>query len=232
MLDDLNFLFLTGTKTSSKSPSLTGQRGIYVNINGTKGHYITKDLEILQGHSNTRNENENNSSPPGWGIPPTYPSQYEPIHSNATSVRWKPSYEQTSNKPNYTPVTRRPFATESPESNIQSVPQRPTSRGPRNDPSDEVPTESIEEDYHKKENSRDSKADETSSFAEVAEPDPDKYDVDVLDEKESWKPSLAFQNKTKQKEEDDTSVVMSINKRKNVNVEILDVKLAPWHEGK
>lgn len=45
------FLDTTNAKGADKNqyPS-----GIYVNVNGIKGHYITKEVEIHQGHSNTR----------------------------------------------------------------------------------------------------------------------------------------------------------------------------------
>ncbi|XP_012249478.1 uncharacterized protein LOC100742970 isoform X2 [Bombus impatiens] len=44
-----------GVKTVSfNSTKLAYPNGIYVNINGTRGHFITKEIEVNQGHSKTK----------------------------------------------------------------------------------------------------------------------------------------------------------------------------------
>lgn len=227
------FSFVKGVETSKIGPS-----GIYVNVDGVKGHYITKEIEINQGHSKTTNYGKDSSyTPPevtnarnnshgyrpsiGWQMPPpdrTYPSEYEPIGSGSNDDRRKPGWR-------YNPINK----TQS-ETPLHGKPNEKIDRGPRNDKGIELPTVSIEEDYNEKtDESQVGKEYEKINFAEVVEPDPDKYNVDVLEGKESWKPRVAFENKTKKS--NDNSVIMSINK-KTTDVEILDVKLSPWHEGK
>lgn len=65
--------------------------------------------------------------------------------------------------------------------------------------------------------------------------------MDVLDvEKETWKPTLVYENKTQPDESkpttptpEDKSVIMKIGKKniKESEIETLDFELAPWHEG-
>lgn len=45
--------------TSTDSLKLFYPNGIYVNLNGTRGHFITKEIEIDQGHSKTKTYRSN-----------------------------------------------------------------------------------------------------------------------------------------------------------------------------
>lgn len=58
----------------------------------------------------------------------------------------------------------------------------------------------------------------------------DDYDVDVLDDKNMWKPRLVFENKTVTTTTQ-PSVIMRIGP-KNVDVELFNIEAAPFQEGK
>lgn len=45
--------------TSNNSTKLFYPNGIHVNLNGTRGHFITKEIEIDQGHSKTKTYRSN-----------------------------------------------------------------------------------------------------------------------------------------------------------------------------
>lgn len=64
------------------------------------------------------------------------------------------------------------------------------------------------------------------------EPEISDYDVDVLDDKNTWKPRLVFENKTTATVTTTTpSVIMRIGP-KNIDVELFNVEAAPFKEGK
>lgn len=92
-----------------------------------------------------------------------------------------------------------------------------------------MPTVSIEQDDL---NSSDTKI----TYADPQPPDPnepeiDDYNVDVLDDKNVWKPRLIFGNKTETTTESPSSVIMKIGPKK-VDVELFNIEAAPFHEGK
>lgn len=70
---------------------------------------------------------------------------------------------------------------------------------------------------------------QSAEFPDVTEPDLD-YDVDVLDDKQVWKPVLVFENKT-QTTTTESSVIMKINKKKT-DVDLFNIQAAPFVGGK
>lgn len=68
-----------------------------------------------------------------------------------------------------------------------------------------------------------------SATPNVIEPEINDYDVDVLDNKNIWKPRLVFENKTKTTTT--SSVIMKIGP-KNTDVELFNIEAAPFQEGK
>lgn len=91
-----------------------------------------------------------------------------------------------------------------------------------------LPNVSIEEDdYGSASNTKISNVD--SATPNVIEPDINDYDVDVLDDKNVWKPRLVFENKTKTTTA--PSVIMKIGPKKT-DVELFNIEAAPFKEGK
>ncbi|XP_070153993.1 uncharacterized protein [Polyergus mexicanus] len=89
-----------------------------------------------------------------------------------------------------------------------------------------LPNVSIEEDdYWSASNTKISNVD--SATPNVIEPDINDYDVDVLDDKNVWKPRLVFENKTKTTTA--PSVVMKIGPKKT-DVELFNIEAAPFKE--
>lgn len=255
------FTLSEGGKPYPPAHKPIGPSGIYVNINGTSGHYITRDLEVNEGHSNTRSygtdattfppiSDGSDNVPYGYSgnrdqTKPTHPSTSEPIHpsnrwgtlqyknktldKSETSIDAKPNYQNPS-KPTYDQGNPPIFTTHSPSRDFDLFAEQSNSPEARTDrPGIELPTVSIGESRKENKNRPKTygKQKETLDFGGIGEPDVDNYEIEVLDE-ESWKPRLNFENKTK--ETNVQSVIMKINK-KNDNVEVLDVKLAPWQEG-
>lgn len=63
----------------------------------------------------------------------------------------------------------------------------------------------------------------------IIEPEINDYDVDILDDKNIWKPRLVFENKTEMTTA--SSVIMRIGP-KNIDVELFNVETAPFQESK
>lgn len=63
----------------------------------------------------------------------------------------------------------------------------------------------------------------------IIEPERNDYDVDVLDDKNIWKPRLVFENKTETTTA--SSVIMRISP-KNIDVELFNIETAPFQESK
>ncbi|XP_066599754.1 uncharacterized protein teq isoform X2 [Prorops nasuta] len=307
----------TGSKsTSSNEMKPMYPNGIYVNSNGTRGHFITKELEVNQGHSQTRTSGNNNRDNSSSIVNDTYESVYDrfrppyysppvnrqsnfPRSGSSTSVnrilfnpeasglstsfttektnsaeipsyrivfpdeieethiqRIPPKNTESSAPINYPvfPATTLPSTTERAttqkgpdkhiilatkprqESHVQRIPPRKanpvTSTSTTTTTTDpNIPSVSIEyeesEDLDQDESfNRLAKKNLTFDVPEVpVEPKLDEYDVDVLDEKEVWKPVLVFENKTKPKEEE-SSVIMKINKKKT-DIELFNIEAAP-----
>lgn len=47
----LLLIFVTGVKNTAFNSTKINPSDIYANINGTRGHFITKEIEVNQGHS-------------------------------------------------------------------------------------------------------------------------------------------------------------------------------------
>ncbi|XP_029676576.1 uncharacterized protein LOC115243589, partial [Formica exsecta] len=89
-----------------------------------------------------------------------------------------------------------------------------------------LPNVSIEDDdYGSASNTKISNVD--SATPNVIEPDINDYDVDVLDDKNVWKPRLVFENKTKTTTA--PSVIMKIGPKKT-DVELFNIEAAPFKE--
>lgn len=91
-----------------------------------------------------------------------------------------------------------------------------------------LPNDSIElDDYWSASDTKISNVD--SGTPNVIEPEINDYDVDVLDDKNVWKPRLVFENKTETTTA--SSVIMKIGP-KNTDVELFNIEAAPYQEGK
>ncbi|XP_020289719.1 uncharacterized protein LOC109857630 isoform X2 [Pseudomyrmex gracilis] len=92
----------------------------------------------------------------------------------------------------------------------------------------DLPTVSIEQDDL---NSSDTKVIYTDSrLPDLNEPEiDDDHNVDVLDDKNVWKPRLVFENKTETTTETASSVIMKIGPKK-IDVELFNIEAAPFHE--
>jgi len=95
-----------------------------------------------------------------------------------------------------------------------------------NDTSEKEPRDfqssSIEDEYWD--------ATEEPELPEVIEPDV-SGEVDVLDDKNVWKPRLIFENRTTRRTTTAPSVIMRISP-KNVDVELFNIEAAPFQKGR
>lgn len=99
--------------------------------------------------------------------------------------------------------------------------------GPGSESRFNLPSVSIELDDSS--NGADTKPSDVSpEFPDVMEHETDDY-VDVLDEKNEWKPKLVFENKTETTTA--PSVIMRISPKKT-DVELFNIEEAPYKEGK
>lgn len=273
-------LFISGTKNS---PS-----GMHVNVNGIKGHYITKEIEIHQDHSNTRHYTPSISS---IGTSTSFPIiKYDNFDNRESSKRdydythtdshlrnefnpnkqwWKPiKYHNTTQDSNVLRYFNQSHAIWKPQNNTTFNPSDSTEPISNHDtniardynvrhdesttastmsrkknrskggitlwekPDTNVPFVSIDETEY----------DGNDSDEDVALPDEEKiyninnkhavskFDVDVLDKSDKWKPRFADEKKINKKDED-RSVIMTINKKIN-DLDHFNVESAPWQEGK
>ncbi|KAL6449112.1 hypothetical protein ACFW04_000663 [Cataglyphis niger] len=186
--------------------------GIYINAGGIKGHYITKEIK-------------NNGSP----------KIHEPYNAQKP-IRWSNVFNSTDN--NYAFTTGTPMTTTTERiSNEQSELSRKgrdfvNSTTKRNSHDFDITSESNlpnvsieEDDYWSASDTKISNVD--SATPNVIEPEINDYDVDVLDDKNVWKPRLVFENKTKTTTA--PSVIMKISP-KNIDVELYNIEAAPFKE--
>ncbi|XP_035729650.1 uncharacterized protein LOC118444946 isoform X1 [Vespa mandarinia] len=288
--------------------------GIYVNYNGTKGHLITKELEINQGHSRTKTYNPNNQQTP-FSFNRTYGSIYTrtPLHnqdiskrpivpSNHYPIRFTPnsvnipqpsdgdSIKHSFNQSRSTDLRGaashhstgkdfHPVSSQAIDSTINrsiTIPQLNSHRAANRSIkqfdaypliSENVITEKIPDVYSKPSKKKsisvsqnipenqNNTTDPSISFEYdmiepqfndtkltfenenstpisnkvVHEADVDPYDVDILENKDTWKPILVFENKTKVASKNDSSVIMRINK-KNTEVDIFNIEVPPYRD--
>lgn len=125
--------------------------------------------------------------------------------------------ERISNRQSELSRTNRDFANATTERESHSFDTRSESN---------LPNVSIEEDDFWS----DAKINNVNSGTpSVVEPEINDYDVDVLDDKNVWKPRLVFENKTETTTA--SSVIMKISP-KNTDVELFNIEAAPYQEGK
>jgi hypothetical protein len=86
---------------------------------------------------------------------------------------------------------------------------------------DDLQSSSVEDDWG---------ATEDRELPEILEPELNG-EVDVLDDKNVWKPRLIFENKTTRRTTTAPSVIMKIGP-KNVDVELFNIEAAPFQKGR
>lgn len=224
--------------------------GIYVNVNGVKGHFITKEIESNQ----TRPE-----------IQHPYDAQ-KPFHQNRNlnSMLQSSNYYQyhkdfsivttafanicltvsilTDTDNDYTPffnsttstktTTTRPSIKPSASSRrVKDLTNTMREKEPhsfRNESRSNLPSFSIKQDDLS--SVIDTKLNDASpEFPDIIEHGGVDY-VEVLDEKNQWKPKLIFENKT-----ETTSAAPSVIMRivpKKTDVELFNIEAAPFKKGK
>ncbi|XP_018303194.1 uncharacterized protein [Mycetomoellerius zeteki] len=185
--------------------------GIYVNANGIKGHYITKEIEDNQKHSKSHQS-----------------------HSIQKPINWNNIFNNTEN--DYTLFTTTLMTTEKIFNKqlelsrrgreFENIAREKELHNFDNISNFNLSSESIErEDNHWSINDT-----ETSNVnlrpPNIIESEINNYDVDVLD-KNIWKPRLVFENKTKTTTA--SSVIMKIGP-KNTNIELFNIETAPFQE--
>ncbi|XP_011881077.1 PREDICTED: uncharacterized protein LOC105569323 isoform X2 [Vollenhovia emeryi] len=165
----------SGSKNTTQYPETNFYpNGIYVNVNGTKGHFITKEIEDNQEHSKSQQP-----------------------HSIPKPIKWNNTFNSENNyKPFFT--TLMSTTTEKISNKQFELPRREREFG-------------------------NTRREELDDF----EPEINDYDVDVLDDKNVWKPRLVFENKTETTTA--SSVIMRIGP-KNTDVELFNIETAPFQE--
>lgn len=184
-------------------PNFFYPNGIYVNMNGSTGHYITRDVEINQGHSRTRNYSTT--------IDHTNPYNKTYQTSSGTLFVTDDVKEDSGEATTSLPIDVRGAFDEEFEVSLESDAN--------------IPTVSIE--YEDKEPVE--SAPPATSTVEPAKVD---FGVDVLADKNKkvWKPQLVFENRTVVPTTEKTTVVMSINK-KPTDPDLDDVEVMPFNNG-
>ncbi|XP_026825303.1 uncharacterized protein LOC105281160 isoform X1 [Ooceraea biroi] len=208
-----------GTKNATQHPNTNlYPHGIYVNVNGIQGHYITKEIEDNQGRSKIQPPHDaSHQKPVSWNN--TFNStdrDHSPFHViiTATSV---------------TPTMTQHFPSKQPElsrrgrdfGNSTHEKELPTLRNTNVFNTSSVPVE--QDEYWSNTDATDV---EDLEFPEVVEPDIDD-EVDILDDKNVWKPRLIFENKTETTTA--PSVIMRIGP-KNLDVELFNIEAAPFQK--
>ncbi|GAB1869312.1 Neurotrypsin [Camponotus japonicus] len=188
--------------------------GIYVNAGGIKGHYITKDIENNEGGLRIH-EPYNVHKPISWNN--TFNSTNSNYASFTTETPMTTTPKKISNKQSELSRRGRDFVNITSESELHNF---------DNTNEDNLPNVSIEQDdYWGASDTKISNVD--SATPNVIEPEINDYDVDVLDDKNVWKPRLVFENKTKTTTA--SSVIMKIGP-KNTDVELFNIEAAPFQE--
>ncbi|XP_014478092.1 PREDICTED: uncharacterized protein LOC106746246 isoform X2 [Dinoponera quadriceps] len=192
--------------------------GIYANVNGVKGHFITKEIESNQTRPEMQYpyevqkpfDRDNNLNSTDYG--------YAPLFNVTTSTGTTAT--RPPNKPSV-PTRRAKDLT-----NTTNTIREKEPRVSRDESRSHLPGVSIEQvDLS---SGIDTKlSDISSEFPDILARETGDY-VDVLDEKNEWKPKLVFKNKT----EDITtapSVVMRITPKKT-DVELFNIEAPPFKE--
>ncbi|XP_011691078.1 PREDICTED: uncharacterized protein LOC105452012 [Wasmannia auropunctata] len=171
LLNSKNKVNLESTNATQYPRTNFYPNGIYTDVNGIKGHYITKEMENNQEHSKIHQSHNTENN-------------YTPF---TTTLQMTTTTEKISNK------------------------QFEWSRRGRD----------FESAKEKELQNSDLKS------LNIIEPEINDYDVDVLDDKNVWKPRLVFENKTKTTTA--SSVIMRIGP-KNTDLELFNIETAPFQE--
>ncbi|XP_023248280.1 uncharacterized protein LOC106641736 [Copidosoma floridanum] len=218
--------------------------GVRSTANGTRGHFITQTPLIFQGHSQTRTQNSRalNESLPSAShrqhvmtIPPRHPVTWRPFFNTPASPRL-----------NVTMITSTGVEKPKPDSKYESPEIFDSNKkkefsyiGNADDESD-VPTVSIEleEEWNSslplppEKPSKKPIVGKKFSKKRPEKESPSEYDnfeveVETADgTRNTWRPQMVFNNRT-DKDTDDKSSVMRVNKRKKPSF-LLEVELAPF----
>ncbi|XP_011499966.1 PREDICTED: uncharacterized protein LOC105363863 [Ceratosolen solmsi marchali] len=194
---------------------------VSLNNNGTRGHYITKNLTIDQGHSRTRKQNTQTSLEREI-LNDEDRSQSE-SHHNTPPTKLKDSQDEIEESKVESKVKNREFiyvrALE--DSNVPTVSIELEENWNSSIPIFSETTNQNEDSLEKKAN-EDIDSDEFTGAEDFA------VEIETTGEGKQWKPRLVFdnKNKTKTKEEEEESVVMKINS--HTPSYLLDVELSPF----
>lgn len=207
-----NQINLESTNTTEHPRSNFYPNGIYVNANGIKGHYITKEIEDNQKHSKSHQS-----------------------HSTQNPINWNNIFNNSEN--NYTLFTTTLMTTTEKISNKQLELSRRgrefenTAKEKELHNSDNINDFNLssasieyEDDYWSGNDTKTSNV--NLRPPNIIEPEISDYNVDVLD-KNIWKPRLVFENKTKTTTA--SSVIMKIGP-KNTDIELFNIETAPFQE--
>ncbi|XP_012060148.1 PREDICTED: LOW QUALITY PROTEIN: uncharacterized protein LOC105623362 [Atta cephalotes] len=209
LLNSKNKLFVESTNTTEHPRSNFYPNGIYVNANGIKGHYITKEIEDNQ-HSKSHQS-----------------------HSTQKPINWNNIFNNSEN--DYTLFTTTLMTTTEKISNKLELSRRGrefenTAKEKELHNSDNINDFNLSSELIEREDDNWSGDTKTSNVnlkpPNIVEPEINDYNVDVLD-KNIWKPRLVFENKTKTTTA--SSVIMKISPE-NTDIELFNIEAAPFQE--
>ncbi|XP_018372656.1 PREDICTED: uncharacterized protein LOC108767342 isoform X3 [Trachymyrmex cornetzi] len=200
------------TNTTEHPRSNFYPNGVYINANGIKGHYITKEIEDNQKHSKSHQS-----------------------HSTQKPINWNNIFNNSEN--DYTLFTTTLMTTTEKISNKQLELSRRgrefenTARKKELHNSDNINDFNLSSELIEREDDHWSDNDTKTSNVNfrppnIIEPEINDYNVDVL-YKNVWKPRLVFENKTKTTTA--SSVIMKIGP-KNTDIELFNIETAPFQE--
>ncbi|XP_077267025.1 uncharacterized protein LOC143900014 isoform X4 [Temnothorax americanus] len=186
--------------------------GIYINANGLKGHYITKEIEDNQGHSKSQ-QSHSTQKPMNWNDTFNNKNNYTPFFATLMTTT-----EKIPNKQPELSRRGREFGNSMTEKELPS--------------SGNISDSNLSSDLIEREDNHWNGSDTEISNEDlrppnIIEPEINDYDVDVLDDKNVWKPRLVFENKT------ETTTISSVVMRigpKNTDLELFNIETAPFQE--
>ncbi|XP_018356825.1 PREDICTED: uncharacterized protein LOC108757046 isoform X2 [Trachymyrmex septentrionalis] len=211
LLNSKNQINLESTNTTEHPRPNFYPNGIYVNANGIKGHYITKEIEDNQKHSKSQ------------------------LHSTQKPINWNNIFNNSEN--DYTLFTTTLMTTTEKISNKQLELSRRgrefenTAKEKELHNFDNINDFNLSSELIEREDDYWSDNDTKTSNVNLRPPNIieskiNDYNVDVLDIN-VWKPRLVFENKTKTTTA--SSVIMKIG-LKNTDIELFNIETAPFQE--
>ncbi|KAG7212821.1 hypothetical protein KM043_002178 [Ampulex compressa] len=184
------------------------------------------------GDDSSDESSEDTDTSPSTSTPrtvpyPFYPTPFNrtnnrPLHKRPRQLRPNSSTQSPNLGSSFVPSTTRTPATSPPQG---SKPLKPEPAGGIGYPS--TTERGLSSSDRDSKLGRKTKEEPEVPIIEVVEPNIRDYDVDVLDKKDGWKPTLVFENKTKKP--DGPSVIMKINKE-DVDVELFNIEAPPFKE--